>query len=101
MLVSLAVTTDYFIDLKLGLNFTQALGIASVLSLSSSGLVAKVLIDEGKLKQPVGVQIFTAVIIAELIALFVFVSRSANTFTAMGHAHALNLLDVAIRIGQS
>ena len=100
MLVSLAVTTDYFIDLKLGLNFTQALGVASVLSLSSSGLVAKVLIDEGNLKGPVGVQIFTAVIIVELIALFVFGFAISEHFYGDGHAHAPNLLDVATRIGQ-
>ena len=100
MLVSLAVTTDYFIDLKLGLDFTQALGVASVLSLSSGGLVAKVLIDEGKLKQPVGVQIFTAVIIAELITLFVFGFAISEHFYGDGHAHGLNFLDFATRIGQ-
>ena len=47
LLVSLSVTTDIFFDLHLGLNFTQALGLAGVLSLSSLGVVAKVLIDEG------------------------------------------------------
>ena len=75
LLVSLAVTTDVFFDLGLNLDFTQALGLAGVLSLSSLGVVAKlphglpmpfVLIDEGRLKEPVGVQIFTVVIIAEL-----------------------------------
>ena len=38
LLVSLAVTTDVFFDLGLGLNFTQALGLAGVLSLSSPWL---------------------------------------------------------------
>ncbi len=71
MLVSLAVTTDYLFDLGLGLSFTDALGLAGVLSLSSLGVVAKALIDEGRLREPVGVQIFTAVIIVELIALFI------------------------------
>ena len=71
LLVSLAVTTDALFDLGLGLNFTQALALAGVLSLSSLGIVAKVLVDEGRIKEPVGVQIFTAVVIAELIALFV------------------------------
>lgn len=71
MLVSLAVTTDYLFDLGLGLSFTEALGLAGVLSLSSLGVVAKALIDEGRLREPVGVQIFTAVIIVELIALFI------------------------------
>ena len=71
MLVSLAVTTDVFFDLQLGLDFTQALALAGVLSLSSLGIVAKVLVDEGRIREPVGVQIFTAVVIAELIALFI------------------------------
>ena len=45
MLVSLAVTTDYIVDLQLDLSFTEALGLAGVLSLSSLGVVAKALID--------------------------------------------------------
>ena len=99
MLVSLAITTDYVIDLELNLNFTQALGLASVLSLSSLGLVAKVLIDEGKLKEPVGVQIFTAAIIAELIALFVFGFAISEHFYSGGHGQTLNPIDVLILLG--
>ena len=91
MLVSLAVTTDVFFDLGLKFTFTQALGLAGVLSLSSLGVVAKALIDEGRLREPVGVQIFTAVIIVELIALFVvgfaisehFSSRTESGVDAM------------------
>ena len=71
LLVSLSVTTDILFDLGLGLDLTQALALAGVLSLSSLGVVAKVLIDEGRLRDPVGVQIFTAVVIAELMVLFV------------------------------
>ena len=99
MLVSLAVTTDYFIDLELNLNFTQALGLASVLSLSSLGLVAKVLIDEGNLKEPVGVQIFTAVIIAELIALFVFGFAISEHFYGGGRGHTLDPINVLTILG--
>ena len=43
LLVSLAVTTDTLFDLKLDLDFTQTLGLAGVLSLSSPGVVTKVL----------------------------------------------------------
>ena len=89
LLVSLAVTTDYFFDLQLGLDFTQALGLASVLSLSSLGIVAKALIDEGRLREPVGVQIFTAVVIAELIALFVVGFAISEHFYSGGHGHTL------------
>ena len=100
LLVSLAVTTDTFFDLGLDLDFTQALGLAGVLSLSSLGVAAKVLIDEGRLKEPVGVQIFTAVIIAELIALFVVGFAISEHFYAGGQGHTLDLLSVSTIIAQ-
>ena len=100
LLVSLAVTTDYIFDLQLGLDFTQALGLAGVLSLSSLGIVAKALIDEGRLREPVGVQIFTAVVIAELIALFVVGFAISEHFYSGGHGHTLDLLSVATITGQ-
>ena len=100
MAVSLAVTTDLFFDLDLGLTFTQALGLASVLSLSSLGLVAKILIDEGKLRERDGVQIFTTVIIAELMALFIFGFAISERAVGRGDGETLNLLDVATLIGQ-
>ena len=53
------------------LEFTKALSLAGILSLSSLGLVAKVLSDKGLLKELIGLRIFTAVIIAEVIALLV------------------------------
>ena len=95
LLVSLAVTTDTFFDLELGLDFTEALGLAGVLSLSSLGVVAKVLIDEGRLKEPVGVQIFTAVVIAELIALFVIGFAISEHFYAGEDGHAVDVLSVS------
>ena len=68
---ALAVTTDLIFDFNLGLSFTAALALSGVLALSSLGLVAKVLSDGGHLRKPVGIQIFTTVIIAELVALLV------------------------------
>ena len=100
LLVSLAVTTDFLFDLHLGLDFTQALGLAGVLSLSSLGVVAKVLIDEGRLREPVGVQIFTAVIIAELLALFVVGFAISEHFYAGGLGSTLDWLSVSTIIGQ-
>ena len=100
LLVSLSVTTDVFFDLGLGLDFMQALGLAGVLALSSLGIVAKVLIDEGRLKEPVGVQIFTAVVIAELIALFVVGFAISEHFYAGGHVQTLDWLGVVTIIGQ-
>ena len=100
LLVSLSVTTDFLFDLHLELDFTEALALASVLSLSSLGVVAKVLIDEGRLKEPVGVQIFTAVVIAELIALFVVGFAISEHFYAGEHGHPLDVLNVSTLVGQ-
>ena len=100
LLVSLAVTTDVFFDLQLGLDFTQALGLAGVLSLSSLAVVAKALIDQGRLKEPVGVHIFAAVVIADLIALFVVGFAISEHFYAGEHGHGLDVLSVATLIGQ-
>ena len=102
LLASLVVTTDFLVDLGLDLNFTEALALAGVLSLSSLGVVAKVLIDEGRLREAVGVQIFTAVVIAELLALFVVgfaISEHFHGVRGEG-AGGLNLLSVAILIAQ-
>ena len=94
LLVSLSVTTDVFIDLQLDLSFTQALALAGVLSLSSLGVVAKVLIDEGRLRDPVGSQIFTAVVIAELMALFV-VGFAISEHVTSDHGHQLDWFGIA------
>ena len=70
--VSLIVTSDLTgLSFALGLEFNGALSLAGILSLSSLGLVAKVLADKGLLKELIGLRIFTAVIIAEVIALLI------------------------------
>ena len=100
MAVSLVVTTDYFFDLQLGLNFTQALGLSGVLALSSLGVVAKVLIDQGRLKEPLGIQMFTAVVIAELIALFIVGFAVSEEFYAEGHGQEITVLSVVIVLAE-
>ena len=100
LLVSLAVTTDTFFVLGLNLTFTEALALAGILSLSSLGVVAKVLVDEGRLRETVGVQMFTAVIIAELIALFVIGFAISEHGGAEAHLNELDLTSVAIVIGE-
>ena len=72
ILVSLVVTSDLLgLDFALNLEFSKALSLAGILSLSSLGVVAKVLADKGLLKESIGLRIFTAVIIAEVITLLV------------------------------
>ena len=98
LLGALAVTTDIIFDFNLGLSFTAALALSGVLALSSLGLVAKVLSDGGHLREPVGIQIFTTVIIAELMALLVVgftIGGEQQGDTAMNTA-----AKVAILLGQ-
>ena len=100
LLVSLAVTSDVLFDLGLGLDFTQAMGLAGVLSLSSLGVAAKALIDQGRLKEPVGAQIFTAVVIAELVALFVVGFTISEHFYTGDHGGVPDIRSVGIVVGQ-
>ena len=99
LLVALATTTDTVIDLHLDLDFPEALALAGVLSLSSLGVVAKVLIDEDRLRERVGVQIFTAVVIAELIALLV-TGFAISKHVHGGEQHGVDPVRVLIIIGQ-
>ena len=95
LVAALAVTSDIFgVDLGLGLSFNEALALAGILSLSSLGLAAKVLSDSGTLKQPIGLKIFTIVIIAEIASLLVV------GFTIGEHGHDLNALTVAALLGK-
>ncbi len=100
LVASLAVTTDVVIDLGLELSFTQAMGLAGVLSLSSLGVAAKALIDQGRLKERVGVQIFTAVIIAELIALFIVGFTISEHFYSGDHSQAPDLQSIGTVVAQ-
>ena len=95
LVAALVVTSDIFgVDLGLGLAFNEALALAGILSLSSLGLAAKVLSDSGTLKQPIGLKIFTIVIIAEIASLLVV------GFTIREHGHDLNALAVLTLLGK-
>ena len=94
LFAGIAVTSDLYFDLDLGLDFTDALAVAGVLALSSLGVVAKVLSDEGLLREPLGLQIFAIVIIAELIALLVV------GFTIGERGHDLTVSNMLTLLGQ-
>ena len=70
------------------------MSLAGILSLSSLGLVAKVLADKGLLKELIGLRIFTAVIIAEVIALLVV------GLTIGGESQSVSALAVLTLLGQ-
>ena len=95
LLAALTVTSDMIYDFGLGLTFSGSLALAGILSLTSLGVVAKVLIDEGHLKQPIGIQIFTTALIAELLTLLLV------GFTIGEHVHHLrweSLLILPVKI---
>ena len=69
--VAFLVTSTLIYDFGLGLDIPEALALAGVLALTSLGIVAKVLSDDGRMREPLGLQIFTVVVIAELITLLV------------------------------
>lgn len=67
--LSFLVISDRVVDLGLGLSDRAALAVTTVLSLSGLGIVAKVLADEGRLREPLGIRIFSTVLIIELLGL--------------------------------
>ncbi len=72
ILVAMLVTSDVLgLPFALGLAFNYALALAGILSLSSLGIAAKVLSDGGYLRKPIGFEVFTLVIIAEIAGLLV------------------------------
>ena len=94
LLVALVVTANPLnLPFALGLGFTEALALAGILSLSSLGLVAKVLADDGHLKEPIGLKMFTIVTIAEVIALLV-------VGFSIGEHHDFSALNVLILLAQ-
>ncbi len=84
LIVALSVTSDMIYDFGLGLTFNSSLALAGILALTSLGVVAKVLVDEGRLRQPIGIQIFTTALIAELLTLLLV------GFTIGEHVHHLS-----------
>ena len=92
---ALVVTSDLFpLGFALGLDFIEGLALAGILSLSSLGIVAKALADGGHLKEPIGLKIFTTVVIAEVMALLVV------GFTIGGHDHGLSITGALRILGQ-
>lgn len=91
---ALSVTSDLIYDFGLNLTFAGSLALAGILSLTSLGVVAKVLVDEGRLKDPIGIQIFTTALIAELLTLLLV------GFTIGDHVHHLSWMSVLILLGK-
>ena len=92
--ISMLVTTDFVFDFGMSLSFSEALALAGVLSMTSLGIVVKVLSDDGHLKQPIGLQIFTVVVIAELITLLLI------GFSIGEHVHELTPTGILVLLGK-
>lgn len=71
LLAALVVTFNIGFDFGLHLAFGGSLAVAGILSLTSLGVVAKVLVADGRLKAPTGVELFTTALVAELLVLLV------------------------------
>ena len=88
VLAALLVTSDLSgAGFALGLDFHAALALAGVLALSSVGVVSRVLAGKGLLKDHAGLRMFTAVIIAEALALLLVaatISRFDYGLVAIG-----------------
>jgi len=65
---ALAVPALFFLTT---LEMTPILALASVIGISSLGVVAKILMDYGKLKEPLGLEIFTLAAVLEFIGLII------------------------------
>ena len=94
IMASLVVTFDLIFDFGLGLDFSGSLALAGVLSLTSLGVVAKALIDADRLRQPIGLEMFTVALIAELLVLLII------GFTIGEHAEHVSLDGVLILLVQ-
>lgn len=94
LVASLAITLDLFYDFGLQLDFNGSLALAGVLSLTSLGVLAKVLIDTDRLREPMGLKMFTTALIAELLVLLLV------GLTIGEHAHHLSLGGVLFLLGQ-
>lgn len=92
--ISLLVTAGVIYDFGLGLGITEAVALAGVLSMTSLGIVVKVLADDGHLKGPIGLQIFTVVIIAELITLLLI------GFSIGEQAHEVSAVGILVLLGK-
>ena len=92
--VSLAVTTGLVYDFGFRLEFAHEMALAGVLSMTSLGIVAKVLADDGRLREAIGLQIFTVVVITELIMLLLI------GFSIGEDAHDLSITGILILLGK-
>ena len=92
LLAAMAVTSDIVHDFGLGLDFSESIALAGILALTSLGLAAKVLVDGGYLREPIGIRIFTTALIAELIALLVVGFTIGEHATEMSWSGVLTLL---------
>jgi len=94
LLAAMAVTSDIVHDFGLGLDFNESIALAGILALTSLGIAAKVLVDEGYLREPIGIRIFTTALIAELIALLLV------GFTLGQHTHEMSWGGVLVLLVQ-
>ena len=82
----------YILDLP----WASSIAVSGLISLSSLGVVAKVLSDLGHLKEPLGLEVFTTVVIVELVGLLVV----GFTLEEIDSAGEFKAWKVAVLLGQ-
>ena len=80
----------------LDLPWASSIAVGGLISLSSLGVVAKVLSDLGHLKEPLGLEVFTTVVIVELLGLLVV----GFTLDEVGSSGEFQAWKVAALLGQ-
>ena len=91
---SLIVTFGLLHDFGLQLKFGAPVALAGILSLTSLGVLAKVLIDTGCLRKSIGIELFTIALIAELLLLLLV------GLTIGDHVHTPSWSGVLLLLGQ-
>ena len=67
--IAYLVVSGNAFDLGLGLSDSAAFAVATILSSSSLGIVAKVLAEAGRLRDPLGIRVFGTVLVIKLLVL--------------------------------
>ncbi len=80
----------------IGLSAANAVTLASLMGLSSLGIAARVLGDLGRLKEPVGLEIFTTVVMVEIVGLLV----AGFALEESSHPGELGGWKIAILLGE-
>ena len=94
--LAIGVPVIYYV---LGHHMATAIALSGILALSSLGVAARVLGDLGQLKRPIGLEIFTVVVLVEVAGLLV-VAFTIEELEHTEHVNQFHPVQAAILVGQ-